>query len=127
MIQEIEYKLNVLGSHFALITNQNSDMGKPRLNEIIINETDRIKKEIEADKENNITICTFNENNIVDMPVEQPITQYYFTNKVAITKKFKYLNNKKSSGLDGILNVILKHLPSKIIHMYTILFNNMIN
>ncbi|KAL6419210.1 hypothetical protein ACFW04_011526 [Cataglyphis niger] len=91
-----------------------------------LDETARIKKEIETDKENNFTICSFNDNNSADMPSEQPITQYYFTNIVA-TKKFKFLNNKKSSGLDGILNFVLKQLPAKIIHMYTILFNNMIN
>ncbi|KAL6417501.1 hypothetical protein ACFW04_012685 [Cataglyphis niger] len=127
IIQEVEQKLDVLGSHFALINDQNSKMGKSRLNEIIIKETARIKKEIETDKENNFTICSFNDNNSADMPFEQPITQYYFTNIVAMTKKFKFLNNKKSSGLDGIPNFVLKQLPAKIIHMYTILFNNMIN
>ncbi|KAL6417497.1 hypothetical protein ACFW04_012686 [Cataglyphis niger] len=57
IIQEVEQKLDVLGSHFALINDQNSKMGKSRLNEIIIKETARIKKEIETDKEKNFTIC----------------------------------------------------------------------
>lgn len=115
IIQELEQKLDVLGSHFALINDQNSKMGKPRLNEIIIKETTNIKKEIETDKENNFTICSFNDNNTADMPSEQPITQYYFTNIAAMTKKFKFLNNKKSSGIDGIPNFVLKQLPAKII------------
>ncbi|KAL6419213.1 hypothetical protein ACFW04_011523 [Cataglyphis niger] len=115
IIQEVEQKLDVLGSHFALINDQNSKMGKSRLNEIIIKETAKIKKEIETDKENNFTICSFNDNNSADMPFEQPITQYYFTNIVAMTKKFKFLNNKKSSGLDGIPN--FKWKEAKVISL----------
>jgi len=37
------------------------------------------------------------------------------------------LNNKKSSGLDKIPNIILKKIPSKLIYNYTIIFNNLLN
>lgn len=114
-IQEIEQKLIILGSHFAMINNQNINLGKPRLNEIIINETEKIKKETELDKKNNTTICIFNESNTADMPTDKSITPYYFTNNKIVSDKIKYLNRKKSSGLDGLPNIILKHIPAKII------------
>lgn len=127
IIYELEQKLNLLAAHFASINNQNKNMGKARLNEIIERDTNIIENEILADSITHKTICNFNNDNPSHMPTEHHITQNYFTNVIETTKKFKKLNNKKSSGIDNIPNLVLKHLPPKIIYNYTIIFNNMIN
>ncbi|XP_011882971.1 PREDICTED: uncharacterized protein LOC105570409 [Vollenhovia emeryi] len=129
LIQDAEQKLDILGSHFATINNQNDNLGKPRLNEIILKETGLLRDEMESDNINNHTFCSFNDDNIAEGPsVQTPCSlSHYFTNSTIVSKKFKYLNNKKSSGLDNIPNIALKHIPPKIIYLYTILFNNMIN
>ncbi|XP_033303746.1 uncharacterized protein LOC117207545 [Bombus bifarius] len=51
----------------------------------------------------------------------------YFTNYNQLNTIFSKLNNKKSSGFDGIPNIILKRLPNKIKWYYTVLFNNALN
>ncbi|XP_012244110.1 uncharacterized protein LOC105681103 [Bombus impatiens] len=51
----------------------------------------------------------------------------YFTNYNQLNTIFSKLNNKKSSGFDGIPNILLKRLPNKIKWYYTVLFNNALN
>ena len=50
-----------------------------------------------------------------------------FTNYHQLNIIFSTLNNKKSSGFDGIPNILLKRLPNKIKWYYTILCNNALN
>ncbi|XP_033318466.1 uncharacterized protein LOC117216041, partial [Bombus bifarius] len=51
----------------------------------------------------------------------------YFTNYNQLNTIFSKLNNKKSSGFNGIPNILLKRLPNKIKWYYTVLFNNALN
>lgn len=74
-----------------------------------------------------IVICIFNQNNTSDDPVTEEGSKSYFTCVLSLEKKFRHLNNKKSSGLDEIPNIVLKHLPIVIIRACTILFNNLLN
>ncbi|KAL6257922.1 hypothetical protein P5V15_011521 [Pogonomyrmex californicus] len=127
VIYDIHQKLNVLGAYFASTNIQNSCLGKPKLNKIIENNTKAIINEIENDQTNNKSICRFHDLNTADSPIDNTEIPYFFTNSLLLKKKFKKLNNKKSSGRDQISNFVLKHIPDKIIYYYTILFNNMLN
>lgn len=122
IINDID-KLNVMGAHFANINNRTMDNKKPTLNNIIQKEIKNLKGEMEQDSNNKVTICNFNNINKSDNPIQE----LYFTNIRKMTEKFRKLNNKKSTGLDDIPNIVLKHIPRKLIIIYTILFNNLLN
>ena len=47
--------------------------------------------------------------------------------KVELQLIFNSIKNKKSAGVDGISNVVLRHLPMEAIDIYTTLFNNALN
>jgi len=119
-------KLDIIGTHFASINNRIFNNNRPQLNNIISKKVESFKKQIETEKINNTTICTFDDNNTADDP---KIHEYinYFTNSHDLIKRFKKLNNKKSFGLDNIPNIVLKHIPLKLIYNYTIIFNNLLN
>lgn len=124
IVTELKDKLHVIGSHFEKIHIQNSGLGKERLNAIVNKEIDKLKLEILNDHTNNITVTHFS----VDNPSDNPTDGIdYLTSFSNLAKIFKKLNSKKSSGLDNIPNIALKHLPNKIIRQYCILFNNALN
>lgn len=64
---------------------------------------------------NSSTIYSFNDKDCPDNPI---YLQDYFTNTATLEKKFRKLNNKKSFGIDGIPNIILKHIPLNMIRAY---------
>jgi len=120
-------KLDILGAHFSLTNNQNQNLGNPIMNNIFNNKYKIIEEEIVSGRINNNTICNFQKNNPAHNPIKISVISHYFTNYNTVFKKFKFLNNKKSSGYDNIPNIALKHIPNNIIFYYTILFNNMLN
>lgn len=120
-------KLNVIGAHFANTHIQNEKLGREELTRIIIKETDNLKQEMTKDEKENTTITVFSSTNPSHSPKQPDNILNYFTNFLNLSKIFSKLNNKKSSGLDGIPNIVLKQLPLKIIQYYTILFNNALN
>lgn len=54
-------------------------------------------------------------------------TQRYFTTFENLKWIFKRLNNKVSAGVDGVPNIVLKHLPPAVIRIYCSIFNNALN
>lgn len=72
-------------------------------------------------------LCNFTNNNLATNPCVEEHLKSYFTNCTLVRKKFLSLNNKKSSGIDGIPNIILKHIPEWMISFFTIIFNNLLN
>ncbi|KAI8122414.1 RNA-directed DNA polymerase from mobile element jockey [Lucilia cuprina] len=52
---------------------------------------------------------------------------YHFTNVHNIKSIISNIKNKKSSGLDGISNFLIKKFPDPTIELLTILFNNCLN
>lgn len=56
------------------------------------------------DYTNNNTFCTFSPENPSDNPKNCPGSEI-FTTVESLKIKFRKLNNKKSSGLDGIPNI----------------------
>lgn len=124
IVTESKDKLHVIGSHFEKIHTQNSGLGRERLNAIVNKEIDKLKLEIINDHANNLTVTNFSVENPSDNPRDGTD---YLTSFNSLVKIFNNLNNKKSSGLDNIPNIALKHLPKKIIRQYCILFNNALN
>lgn len=51
----------------------------------------------------------------------------YFTTIDRLSKIVFKLKNKISAGIDGVPNIVLKHMSYKIISMYSIIFNNCLN
>lgn len=117
----MEDKLNIIGAFFASINNDvKTDENK--FTEII-----NKKARVFLDMSYNDTLCSFNDSNYADDPFLVNDTQNFFVNTAFLEKKFRKLNNKKSSGIDTIPNVVLKHLPVVVIRAYAILFNNLLN
>ena len=123
--EQIE-KLNILASHFSLIHTQNEHMGKELLTKLIISETKKLDAEMEQDRGRNNSIVNFTMNNDSLCPSAW-LGDFSLTSISEVKKIFRRLNNKRSSGNDKIPNIILKHLPEKIIKLYTIIFNNALN
>lgn len=123
---EVE-KLNIIGAHFANIHKQNNNLGRDELSRIILAETDKLKNEMDSDLTEGRSISRFSEENHADNPKQPDNKLPYFTNFTTAKKIFSTLNNRKSSGLDGIPNIMLKNLPEKIVWYYTVLFNNCLN
>ena len=114
-------KLEILGQHFANIHKQNDNMGSEGLTNIVRHHTDAIKIKIEEDARDPTRLVDFSSTNRSDNPED---LKELFTNTTMLKNIFKKLNTKKSSGIDGIPNIALKHLPVTIIRDYCILFNN---
>lgn len=119
-------KLEIIGAFFANINNREL-VGKPKFTDIINKQAHSFIDKLEQNMANNSILFHFNENNDSVNPKHTDFLQDYFIDIVTLKKKFRKLNNKKSSGIDGIPNIVLKHIPLKLIRAYTILFNNLLN
>ena len=102
-------------------------MCREQLNRIIIAETNKLKNKIEQDITLNKTVCIFSNENTSDNPKQPDPEINYFRNYNQLSIIFFMINNKKSSGFDGIPNISLKRLPNKIKWYYTVLLNNALN
>jgi len=120
-------KLNVIGAHFASINNKKTANNRPQLNKLINSEVNAFKDKILLERANNITLCTFNGDNVADNPSIEGDFNNYFINYHDLNIKFKQLNNKKSFGLNKIPNIVFKKIPPNLIFNYVILFNNLLN
>lgn len=109
IIDNLQDKLDILGAHFAGISNKQIENNRPKLNKLINKEVTTLKTQIKTERKNNTTISFFSNRNTADNP--SPSNEYitYFTNTYELSKKFKKLNNKKSYGLDKIPNIVLKN------------------
>lgn len=119
-------KLEVIGAFLANINNREVK-GKPIFTDFINRQALSFIEKIEQDMTNNSTLYNFSENNDSINPKHIDYLQNYFIDIESLGRKFRKLNNKKSSGIDGIPNIVLKHIPLKVIRAYTILFNNLLN
>lgn len=116
-------KLDTIGAHFSKVNTQNSNLGNRNIERLVNLKVNELKNEIVNDEINRITVTTFDNLNSALNPT--PIDDNkYFTNYPKLAKIFRKLSNKKSSGFDSIPHIALKHLHPKIIHLYTIIFNN---
>ncbi|XP_068984992.1 uncharacterized protein [Bombus flavifrons] len=114
IIAKTTEKLDIIGTHISKTHTQNEHLGREHLNRIIIAETNKLKNEMGQDITLNKTVSTFSNENTADNPKQPEPEINYFTNYNQLNKIFSKLNNKKSSGFDGIPNILLKRLPNKI-------------
>uniref|UniRef100_A0A6V7JW55 Reverse transcriptase domain-containing protein n=1 Tax=Bracon brevicornis TaxID=1563983 RepID=A0A6V7JW55_9HYME len=120
-------QLNVIGAYFETINAPRYLSIGTRIQEFIIDKTKELKEKFTNERQNEITITQFSETNKSIEPSAESETCSHFCNQHQIDKIINKLPNKTSFGIDKIPNVILKRLPSKITHDYTILLNNCIN
>lgn len=126
VIANPQHKLNVIGAHFAAANNQNNNLGKHRFSERVMCTYHKLETDIAAENESQISVSNFSNRNPAFAPSVDNVKNY-FISMGDLTKIFRNLNNKRSSSFDGIPNIILKNLPSKIIFLYAIIFNNALN
>ncbi|XP_076383724.1 uncharacterized protein LOC143260972 [Megalopta genalis] len=126
-ILNIDDKLNILGAHFEKAHTQNNHIGKTQLSNIIEQKINTLKAEIDDDRRNDRTVCTFSDTNKAENPNPKTIPPNFFTSVYELVSVLKKLNSKKSSSFDNIPNIVLKHLPPLYIHNYSIIFNNCLN
>lgn len=120
-ITEEECKLNVLGLNFEKIHSTDANLGRERLTRIV---QDKVNKLLDGNR--STTLLNFN-SNVRANELDENTTKNYFTTKENFVYIFRSLNNKKSSGIDRIPNIVLKHLPISIINIYCIVINNALN
>lgn len=53
--------------------------------------------------------------------------KYHFTEVAKVSEIISRVNSKKSSGVDGVSNFIIKKFPRKTLEFLTIIFNNCLN
>ena len=88
----------------------------------------KFKEQYATFTQNQTKFTSFTEQNPASNPTNQTVENFpFFTSTEETLKIFKKLNNKTSSGLDKIPNIVLKHLLPKIIQDLTIIFNNCLN
>jgi hypothetical protein len=75
----------------------------------------------------NFKIHNFNNNLNAETIATNQTNEEYFTSPEELNDIIKSLKNKKSAGPDEIPNIVLKHLPYKILIFLTIVLNNAIN
>lgn len=105
--------------------DKHSDENNHRLEDII----DRKYQNI-LDKYNERTpLVNFSPRNSSVNPIPDHTwgDSYHLTNLQQVTNIFKKIKKKTSTGFDGIPNIVLANLPMKIVKVYTILFNNILN
>lgn len=124
IISDTTQKLNIVGAQFEEAYTQN--LGNQSLDNIVKNKINLLKKEIENDNKNKITVTNFNNENPASSPTTQ-LENKYFTNTLELRGIFKKLPNKKSSSFDKIPHITLKHIPIEMIEQLVIIFNNTLN
>lgn len=117
-------KLKIIGTHFERIHCQNHNLGNVYTKNMVRNKL--VDFEISYSADSNASVNNFGLENCADALTHQQ-TQGYFTTLDNLQLIFRKLNNKKSSGLDGVPNIVLKHLPLSAIRIYCILLNNALN
>lgn len=113
-------KLSIIGSHFEKVHSAIVDNSA---------NTYAIREEILCFQERNLelnTILQFSDNIKSDSFDNQQADNYFVTFQ-NLLEIFRKLSNKKSSGLDNIPNIALKHLPQTVIRHYCVLYNNLLN
>lgn len=116
-------KLSVLGTYFEGIHRQNGNLSNLETQALV----DRTVTEFEiTNPRNNNPMLVFDDDKCADN-LSQEQTLNHFTTFENLRTVFDKLNNKKSSGIDGIPNLVLKHLPDVVVRRYCVLFNNALN
>lgn len=119
--------LNVIGTHYERINKAPITPGNNKLHKIATEQAKKLREDIENRHSNRKTIIDFSPANSAHNPVTNTRNKNPFINSIWLQKTCSALNNKTSSGPDGIPNIVLKNLDAKFIHLLTIVFNNIIN
>ncbi|CAD7081236.1 unnamed protein product [Hermetia illucens] len=114
-------KLELIGEHFESVHRPRTDLEPTQLSEIVERDVHNFKYSL-----NGTTVLQFSSALQADLILSDNLLDY-FVSCVELTSIFRGVNNKRSSGMDGIPNVVLRRLPDIAIRNYCILFNNLLN
>lgn len=127
LVEDPDDKLNIIGASFERTYSVNETSVPNEVLERIVNQkVELFRRQIREKQDRRERITTFNSSKRSDSLTEEQ-TDNFFTTFQETKEIFRRLNNKKSSGVDKTPNIILKHLPTKVIRQYCALFNNMLN
>lgn len=121
IVMDDALKLELIGEHFESVHRPRTDLEPTRLSEIVERDVHNFKYSL-----NGTTVLQFSSALQADLIPSDNLLDY-FVSCVELTSIFRRVNNKRSSGMDGIPNVVLRHLPDIAIRNYCILFNNLLN
>lgn len=125
LIQVPADKIIVMGNFYQKINSPRpTNLNTPIYTKV----TERVNKYREGLALRRFNKQTFTQNNPSHDPKKQNrIMGTYFTNLTQVQKIIKTLPNKCSSGLDGIPQIVIKHLPLVQLRNLTAIFNNCLN
>lgn len=126
IITENSSKLNILGAHYASVNNQTRTSNKHGLNSIIKNTISKFITDEKLNQTELKSFVTFSESNLASNPSFE-IDPSFFCDLYRLKKIIHKLKSKKSTGVDGIPMIAIKHLPDNVLFLYLILINNMLN
>ena len=119
---------NFMGAFYSQINKTKSIDKNNEQHKKVKRKTDEFKKLYGNYTKNSTKFTTFSSENYAANPSQKTVENFtFFTSPEETEKGFKKLNNKTSSGIDNIPNIVLKHLPIKIIEDLTKIFNNCLN
>lgn len=110
--------LRVLGYHFAAVNVQNQHLGTAAFDQEIAAERARF---VGNSAEHPLERFT------PEQPANRPTIDKRFTTMHEVTSLCKATNNKKSTGVDHIPNIVIKHMPRFLAREYGTLFNHCLN
>lgn len=117
-------KLKLIGKSFEQVHKSPNIVESVRLKEIVERNMKTFKETVDKEEQTTVTITKFHENNRASKPNNRYnilVTQDY------LQKLFRESNRKKSAGIDGIPNIVLRNLSDDVIAEYCTIFNNILN
>lgn len=125
-VEKSDQVINLIGSYLELVHSK-KDIDPNNHLYLKVNDSFNGLLRLKADhEENHLTITNFScQKRANDLTDSQ--TDNYFITLDLLCYTFNKIKNKLSFGLDGVPNIVLKHLPITIIGNYCTLFNNILN
>lgn len=119
--------LNVLGTHYERVNQAPAEPGHKELHSLVTDNAKKLRDDIKHRHDTNQTITKFSTTNPAYNPSSDINNRNPFTSAKCLQKTRSTLNNKTSSGPDGIPNVVLKNIDDKFILTISTVFKNIIN
>lgn len=127
LVEEEQARVDVMGAFYQSVYSLNTSARPDRdLENRALLSHFRLLNEIETWNSQNRSVTKFSANNPAD-DVKDETTRSVFVGREELVLLFRETNSKKSSGVDGIPNIVLRNMPQVVTDIYTVLFNNLLN
>ena len=128
VIEDPQEKVEAIGATFQEVYKVNDSIcpNHDLENRVLVHNF-YLRNDIEHWRSENIGFTEFNDDNMANNVIADEVVHPPFISKVELQAIFESLRRKKSVGIDGVSNIVLRHLPLEAVNIYTILFNNALN